>query len=157
MQHSIQAEGFEGRQLIVESSGWLAGPRLIIDGQPASKGPKRGQLLLRRNDGIDVVAQLRGIFVDPIPQVIIDGKPIKIAEPLPWYVWVWSGLPLVLILMGGALGGGLGAAATAINGRIFRADIHTALKFTITGLISLLATFGFFALAIILNLALRIR
>jgi len=157
MQHSIQAEGFEGRQVIFESSGWFAGPRLLIDGQPASKGPKRGQFLLRRNDGVDVIAQLRGAFVDPIPQVIIDGRPIKIAEALPWYVWAWSGLPLVLLFMGGALGGGLGAAAMAINGRVFRADMHTALKFTITGLISLAATFGFFTLAIILNLAFRVR
>ena len=155
MQHSIQVEGFEGRRLTVESSGWLSGPRLTIDGQPAPKGPKRGQFLLPRNDGVVVIAQLRGVFVDPIPQITIDGKPIKIAEPLPWYVWAWSGLPLVLLFIGGALGGGLGAAAMTINGRIFRADLHTALKFAFTGLVSLVATFGFLALAIVLNQAIR--
>ena len=76
---------------------------------------------------------------------------------MPWYVWVWSGLPLVLLFMGGALGGGLGAAAMTLNGRIFRANIHTGLKFAFTGLISLMATFGFLALAIIINQAIRTR
>jgi hypothetical protein len=155
MQHYIHVEGFEGRQLIVESAGFLSGPRLLLDGQPASKGPKRGQLLLRRNDGSDVIAQLRGVFVDPIPQVTIDGKTIKIAEPLPWYVWLWSGLPILLLFIGGALGGGLGAAAMMINGRIFRTDMHSALKFAITGAISLVTTLIFFTLAILLNQALR--
>jgi hypothetical protein len=155
MQHYVHAEGFEGRQLVVESAGFFAGPRLMLDGQPASKGPKRGQLLLRRNDGVAVIAQLRGVFVDPIPQVTVDGKKIKIAEPLPWYVWIWSGLPLVLLFMGGALGGGLGAVAMTINGRIFRADMHGALKFAVTGAISLVATLVFFTLAILLNQAFR--
>jgi hypothetical protein len=155
MQHYIHAEGFEGRQLMVKSAGFFSGPRLLLDGQPAAKGPKRGQLLLRRNDGSPVIAQLRGVFIDPIPQVTIDGKAIKIAEPLPWYVWVWSGLPLVLLFLGGALGGGLGAVAMTINGRIFRADMHSALKFAITGAISLVTMLLFFTLAIILNQAIR--
>ena len=155
MQHYVHAEGFEGRQLIVESSGFFSGPRLMLDGQPASKGPKRGQLLLRRNDGVDVIAQLRGVFVDPIPQVTVDGKTIKIAEPLPWYIWLWSGLPIVLLFIGGALGGGLGAAAMMINGRVFRTDMHGALKFALTGAISLVTTLVFFTLAILLSQAFR--
>jgi hypothetical protein len=155
MQHYVHAEGFEGRQLIVESSGFFSGPRLMLDGQPASKGPKRGQLLLRRNDGVDVIAQLRGVFVDPIPQVTVDGKTIKIAEPLPWYIWLWSGLPIVLLFIGGALGGGLGAAAMMINGRVFRTDMHGGLKFALTGAISLVTTLVFFALGILLNQAFR--
>ena len=155
MQHYVHAEGFEGRQLVVESAGFFSGPRLMLDGQPASKGPKRGQLLLRRNDGVDVIAQLRGVFVDPIPQVTVDGKTIKIAEPLAWYVWLWGGLPILLLFIGGALGGGLGAAAMMINGRIFRADMHGALKFALTGVISLVTTLVFFALGILLNQAFR--
>ena len=155
MQHYVHAEGFEGRQLVVESADFFSGPRLMLDGQPASKGPKRGQLLLRRNDGVAVIAQLRGVFVDPIPQVTVVGKKIKIAEPLPWYVWIWSGLPILLLFIGGALGGGLGAAAMMINGRIFRTDMHSALKFAITGAISLVATLVFFTLAILLNQAFR--
>jgi hypothetical protein len=155
MQHYVHAEGFEGRQLIIESAGFFSGPRLLLDGQPASKGPKRGQLLLRRNDGSDVIAQLRGVFVDPIPQVTIDGKTIKIAEPLPWYVWLWSGLPIVLLFIGGALGAGLGVAAMMVNGRVFRANMHVALKFALTGAISLVTVLIFFALAMLLNQAFR--
>ncbi len=155
MQHYINAEGFEGRQLVVESAGFFAGPRLMLDGQPASKGPKRGQLLIRRNDGIDVIAQLRSVFIDPIPQLTVDGKTIRIAAPLPWHVWLWGGLPILLLFLGGALGGGLGVAAMMINGRVFRTDMHGALKFAITGAISLVTVLVFFTLAIVLNLAFR--
>jgi len=157
MQHYVHAEGFEGRQLMIESAGFFSGPRLLLDGQPAAKGPKRGQLLLRRNDGIYVIAQLRGVFVDPIPQVKIDGKTIKIVEPLPWYVWLWGGLPILLLFAGGALGGGLGAAAMMINGRVFRTDMHGALKFAITGAISLVTALLFFTLAILLDRSFRGR
>jgi hypothetical protein len=155
MQYRVNVEGFEGRLLFVETAGWFAAPKLILDGQPAPKGPKRGQLLLRRNDGVDVVAQLRGVIVDPIPQLVVDGKPIKIAESLPWYVWAWSALPLTLLFLGGALGGGLGALAMTVNGRVFRTDLHGALKFAVTGAISIMTTVVFLALAIALNLALR--
>ena len=54
-----------------------------------------------------------------------------------------------------ALGGGLGAVAMTINGRIFRADMHSALKFAITGAISLVTMLLFFTLAIVLNQAVR--
>ncbi len=155
MQYHVNVEGFEGRLLFIETAGWFTGPKLLLDGQPAPKGPKRGQLLLRRNDSVDVVAQLRGVIVDPIPQLVVDGKPIKIAEPLPWYVWAWSALPLTLLFLGGALGGGLGALAMTVNGRVFRTDLHGALKFAVTGAISIMTTVVFLALAVALNLALR--
>jgi hypothetical protein len=155
MHYPVPAEGFEGRRLVVETAGFFSGPRLLLDGQPAPKGPKRGQLLLRRNDGVDVVAQLRSVFLDPVPQVVVGGQTIKLAEALPWYVWVWCALPVTLLFIGGALGGALGAAAMAINGRVFRSDAHAALKFAVTGAISFVTTLVFFVLAIALNVALR--
>src|SRR5262245_29958906 len=155
MQYHVPAEGFEGRQLIVESAGWFAGPRLRLDGLPAPKGPKRGQFLLRRNDGSSVTAQIRGVLIDPVPQVVIDGKTIKLAEPLPWYVWVWSGLPLVLLFLGGALGGGLGALAMTINGRIFRSDMNSALKFIITAVLSMMTVIIFFMFAVAFSIAIH--
>ena len=45
---------------------------------------------------------------------------MNVAEPLPLYVWVWSALPVLLVLIGGALGALVGFIAFATNTRIFR-------------------------------------
>ena len=51
MNYPINIDGFEGQTLEMKPSGMLAGPQLLVNGQPAAKGPKRGQMLLRRTDG----------------------------------------------------------------------------------------------------------
>ncbi len=157
MEYPVHIDGFEGRQLSVTSGGILAGPRLLVDGQPAPKGPKRGQLLLRRNDGTEVVARLRGGFVDPIPEIIIDGKTVAVAEPLHWYQWGWAGLPLVLLILGGALGGALGAIGAFINGRIFRSALPGIAKYVVTALVFAGSVILFLLLASILDLNTRLR
>ena len=153
MEYPVHIDGFEGRQLSVTSGGILAGARLFVDGQPAPKGPKRGQLLLRRNDGTEVVARLRGGFVDPIPEIIIDGKTVAVAEPLRWYQWGWAGLPLVLLILGGALG----AIGAFINGRIFRSALPGIAKYVVTAMVFAGSVILFLLLASILDLNTRLR
>ena len=153
MEYPVHINGCEGRQLSVTSGGILAGPRLLVDGQPAPKGPKRGQLLLRRNDGMEVVARLRCGFVDPIPEIIIDGKTVAVAEPLHWYQWGWAGLPLVLLILGGALG----AIGAFINGRIFRSALPRLAKYVVTALVFAGSVMLFLLLASILDLNTRLR
>lgn len=156
MEYAINAPGFEGRDLKVRSRGFLAGPKLLLDGQPAPKGPKRNQMLLRRNDGQDAVAQFRvANVIDPVPQVVIDGQTIQPAPPLKWYEWVWGVLPFALIVVGGLLGGLFGAGAAYINGYIFRSDLSGALKFVLTGLISLAAAIFYLIIAVGITLLLN--
>ena len=54
-----------------------------------------------------------------LPQLIVDGQTIHVAEPLKWYVWVWSGLPIMLIFIGGAIGALAGIIGFSINTNIF--------------------------------------
>ncbi|MBP7688077.1 MAG: hypothetical protein KA765_09220 [Thermoflexales bacterium] len=123
---------------------------------PAPKGPKRGQFLLRRNDGVEVVARfIKGYFLDPIPTVVIDEHPYVVAEPMKWYQWLWVGLPVLLVFSGGALGGLIGGAATGINGRVFRSTQQTVAKYLITGLISIIAIVAFLMSATLFTQTLR--
>ena len=55
MGYKANIEGFEGQDLEVNVSFWT-GPKLLVNGQPAPKGTKRGEMLLQRNDGRQVVA-----------------------------------------------------------------------------------------------------
>lgn len=156
MQYPVNTPGFENRQLLIETGGLWSGPKIWIDGGPAPKGPKRGQFLLRRNDGTEVIAQLRNInFLDPIPQIVINGKPIRVVEALKWYHWVWSGLPLLLVLIGGALGGLFGGIAIVVNSRVFRSNQSIFAKYLLTGIVSIIAGAVFFGAATVFNVAIR--
>jgi hypothetical protein len=156
MEYPLNLPGFEGRQLSLQTAGFFSGPKLLLDGQPAPPGPKRGQFALRRNDGTQAVAELRNpLFIDPVPQVVVDGKPHQAAAPLKWYQWVWAGAPLVLLAVGGALGGVLGALAMVVNGRIFRTGLNGVLKYAITGVVSFGAVIVWFGVALVLSLLLN--
>jgi hypothetical protein len=70
--------------LEVLAPGFFSGPRLLVDGEPAPKGPKRGQMLLRRDDGSQVIATWKPRFLD-LTQLVVDGQALNIIEPLKWY------------------------------------------------------------------------
>ncbi|MNE68994.1 hypothetical protein D3C76_791200 [compost metagenome] len=62
------------------------------------------------------------------PIVLLDGQEIEIANKLKAYEWVISMLPLLLIAIGGALGGLLGALGFSINVLLFRSKLPTVAK-----------------------------
>jgi hypothetical protein len=117
----LEIEGLEGQDIAVQPASLWTPPQLLVNGQPAPKGVKRGTMLLRRNDGTEVTANWKPTFLGlDVPGLQVDGKPVQITEPLPWYQWVWSALPVILIFTGGALGAIVGMIATAINIKIMR-------------------------------------
>lgn len=155
MQYPVPVEGFDRKRLLVETPGFFSSARLMLDGQPAPKGPKRGEYLLHRDDGTEVTAKLKNLFLDPIPQVVIDNQVTQIVEPLRWYQWLWAGLPILLIFSGGALGGALGFVAISFNTRIFRSDLDTATQYGFVALVSIGAALAYFITATILISMLR--
>ena len=156
MQYPVPIEGFEGRQVVIETPGIFSRTKLMIDGQPAPKGAKRGQFLLRRNDGTEVTAKLKGIFLDPVPQVVInDGQTVRVVEPLTWYQWVWAGLPILLVFVGGALGGLLGFSATSLSARLYRSEISGLAQYVIVAAISIVAVMTYFIIAVFITSLLR--
>lgn len=154
MQYPITVPGFDLRNIVVQLGGIMSTPKILIDGEPAPKGPKTGQFLLRRNDGAEAIAQLRSRnFLDPIPQIVVDGKTYSLAEPLKWYQWLWGGLPFALAIIGGALGGLFGGIALFVNGRVFRSNLNPPLKYLVSAGVSILAVIGFFLAAVAFQLS----
>ncbi len=149
MSYILKIEGFEGQNIEARVSFW-ASPKLIINGVPAPKGPRRGEMVLQRNDGRQVIVswkpQVMGLDV---PQLVVDGKTVSLAAPLKWYQWVWSALPILLVFWGGLLGGIAGVIAFSINTSIFRSRLNEILKYVITGVISIIATLVYLFLATI--------
>jgi len=150
MNHLIQVQGFEGRKIEIRSAGFFSDYALLIDGEPAARGPGRGQMILRRNDGTDMIATWKkvGLGLD-VPQLQVGSQLIAAVKPLAWYQWVWSGLAVFLVFTGGAIGGMLGGLALAINVRIFHEALPEVMKYLAAAATSLIA-FLFYLLIVFL-------
>lgn len=156
MEYRMTIPGFENRNIMVRAGEFFHGARLFIDGIPAEKGAKRGQMLIRRNDGAVVVAQFRATnFIDPVPQLVIDGEVHSLVRPLAWYQWLWGGLPLALIFLGGALGGLAGGLALVINSRLFRSGLYGMVQYALVGLVTAGAVASYIVAASMFNLTIH--
>ncbi len=140
MNYPIQIDGCEGQTLEVKSPSMVSGPKLFVNGQPASKGLKRNQMVLRRNDGKEIIASWKPRFLGlDMPQLLVDGKIINVVAPLEWYEWVWSGISILLIFSGGLIGGAIGGLSLSVNTQIFRSSLSTTEKYFATAGVSILA------------------
>jgi hypothetical protein len=154
MRYPVQLEDFQGQNIEVEVSFW-SGSKLLVNGEPALKGEKRGEFILQRNDGKQAVATWKPQALGfDVPQLVIDGEPVSLVESLKWYQWVWGGAPLLLIFVGGFVGAIFGILAFMLNSKVFRADVSAIMKYVITAVISFVAVFAYFVIAVIIQLAL---
>ena len=155
MNYPVKLEGFEGQKIEVQPAGTFSGYKLLINGQPAPQGPKRGQMLLRRNDGTQAIATWKAQLLGfDTPQLVVDGKPIALVEPLKWYEWVWGGWPVLLLFVGGVLGAIAGFIAFSVNAKIFRSSLGGVEKYTLTAVISAVAVMAYLVVATLLMSAL---
>jgi hypothetical protein len=155
MRYPITLEGFDGQTIEIQPTSLWSGPKLLVNGQPAAKGAKRGQVILTNNSGQEVVATWQPRFLGlDIPALVVNEKTIEVTKPLPWYAWLWSGLPLALLFVGGVLGVILGIAAFTVNANLFRSPRSTPVKFLLTTLVSLLAGAAYAVLAMLASMAL---
>jgi hypothetical protein len=138
----------------LKDRGIFRGLRVLVDGIPAPKGSKRGQFILKDNNRFKVVVQLRQVLLDPVPQPIIDNQVVKVVEPLNIFQWIWSGLPLVLLVLGGLIGGAVGELTFCINTRVFRSDMSAVEMYILTGIFTAIAVIGYIVIASLVGLAL---
>ena len=83
----------------------------------------------------------------------MNAEPSRAAPVLPklrWYQLVWVGLPLLLMVTGGAIGGVCGLAAFVTNRKVFYATEQLPiLRYVYTGAISLAAVAATFVMVAI--------
>lgn len=152
MNYKVNIEGFENQILEVNTSFW-SGPKLLVNGEPARKGSKRGEMVLQGADGKEVIASWKPQFLGlDLPQLIVDGKVVTLAEPLKWYQWVWGGWPIILLFIGGALGAVAGMISVTINAKVFRTEMGEVLKYAVSGVVSGLVVAAYFVFALIITL-----
>ena len=115
----------------------------------AAGGPSAGGLRINRPAPTPT-----GLAAPPpissAPKPIAALKPLDAKPNLTWYQYLWIGLPLLLIAMGGAIGGACGGAACAINRTVFLKVSNPVLKYVWTGMISAAAFVVWFIIAAVL-------
>lgn len=151
MKYTVNLEGFEGQRIEFQPAGLVTPAKLFVNDVEPRRGAKRGEMILTRNDGREVVATWRGSFLD-VPKLVVENKVINLAEPLTWYEWVWNAWPIVLLFIGGLLGGLFGGLALGLNLSIFRSQQNPLLKYVITGAISVAAVILYLVVGIAVTL-----
>ncbi len=148
MLYQVQLEGFEGQTIQVQPAGAFSSAKLLVDGQPAARGTKRGEMILQRTNGQPVTASWKpkSLGLD-LPQLIVDGQVIEFVKPLKWYELVWSGLPILLTVIGGALGAVAGVIGFSISAKVFRSNMNGVLKYVLSGVVSVLVALAYIILA----------
>ena len=155
MGYKVNAEGFEGQDIEIIVSFWT-GVKLLVNGEKAGKGPKRGQLLLKRNDGKEVIATLKQKMLGlDVPQIEIEGKTIELVKPLIWQQWLFAGSPVVVLFLGGALGAAIAMVGVYLNLKLFRSELSDVLKYVLSIVVTASLIVGYLIFSVILVLLLK--
>jgi hypothetical protein len=146
MRIEVQHPAFKRRHLSVETASVFSAPKLLLNSTVVKK--VKGRYPVTSDSGAEKLIQLRYNLVDPVPTLKIDGEAVNLLEPLQWYEYAWSGLPILLVFAGGLLGGLVGGVATMANGRLFRSERGSIAKYGLAGLITASSAVIFYMLAI---------
>jgi len=103
---TISIPDFTHQKVEVIPPGLFRGTQLLINGQPALHGVRRGEYRLTDDHGQTVTVKFRNqAFGLDYPQLMVGRQFINIVQPLKWYWWAWAVIPFFLVTFGGALGG----------------------------------------------------
>ncbi len=146
MIYPFEHDDFQGRNLAISTAGFFQSVCLLENGVKING--KRTKFTVNDNQGTPREINLKINFLDPIPKIEIDGTIIQLARSLTWYEYLWMGLPIMLIFVGGGLGAMFGLGATYSSGRIFRSGRKTTIKYLLSGVVSISAVAAYFVLAV---------
>ncbi len=123
--YGVELEGCKG--VTLKESSWLSPFALLVNGMNAPSGIGRGTFRIPRDDGTEVQVRLIRTPFD-VPRLQVGNATVRVVPPLDALQWAIIVCPLFLVLVGGALGGALGAVGALINARIVRCDLPKALQ-----------------------------
>jgi hypothetical protein len=149
---AVTVPGFKRQKVEVIPPGFFKGLQLLLNGQPAARGDRRGEYLLTDDQGQVVRARFRNqAFGLDYPQLEVGKSTLNIVEPLKWYWWVVAVLPLLLVTFGGALGGLIGLIAAWGNIRLLRQSWHWLARLGAVLGVTLLSLICWLLLYLLLN------
>lgn len=134
----INHQGFIRKKLQVHLKGLFLQPVLLCDGIPVKKEKK--SYVLADDHGNELISKFKIVFGDVIPVLVVGENEIRLLPKLKLHESIFVFLPLGLIAVGGALGGGIGAASYYLNSYIIRKYYnHQVFKYLFPFLITIMS------------------
>ncbi|WP_163323866.1 hypothetical protein [Draconibacterium mangrovi] len=149
MEYPINLPELEDGQLKLVTSNFYGKPKIFLNDFEIKK--QNDRYSVNSNYGNPILITLKNNFLDPIPKVFVNNNQIHIAKEIKWYEYIWTGLPILMVLQGGLLGALLGLIALRLNLNIFRGDKKIISKYLLTLGISLVFVICYLTIATLLN------
>jgi hypothetical protein len=132
-------------ELILRYSGPWKGTQLMLDGAPLK--PKWGKFLLPIDDGGTVKAQMNAFDLRAIVPTLKVGETVyRVGPQIPAALGAYAYLPILLLFVGGALGGALGALGAGLNRAVTQMAWPLPVRVLVMTLVTL-GSYGAFAIA----------
>ncbi|MFK3978960.1 hypothetical protein ACI2K4_01140 [Micromonospora sp. NPDC050397] len=144
----IGIDGVAG-PIVVTTNAFWGRPAVTVGGVPAPR-TGRHRYALPATAGGAVEATVRSAFADPYPTVQVNGVPHRTGPSAPVVLRVLTLLPLLLLAVGGALGGLVGALGLGANLAVARTRTPTVVKVLIMLGVSVVAYVLWLAIAVAL-------
>ena len=142
----ISIDGVAGPIVVTTNALW-GRPAVTVGAVPAPRTGKR-QYALPAVTGGTVEATVRSAFADPYPIVEVNGVQHRTGPSVPGALRVLAPLPILLIAVGGALGGLIGALGFVANLAVARTRTSSVVKALIMVGVSVIAYFVWLVIAV---------
>ncbi|WP_111310071.1 hypothetical protein [Confluentibacter sediminis] len=156
MKHTFQLQDFPNSYFEIETSIFTGKSKLLKNNIQVEQSTEKGRPFLIPNETGELIKAFpKQSFPDTVPALEINGVKNQIVAKLQWFQYVLGGLPILLLFVGGAIGGAIGAVAAVTNFNIFRQEGSETLKYLkVAGVI--LATYTlYFVLATIISTSIK--
>jgi hypothetical protein len=142
----VSIDGVAG-PIVVTTNAFWGRPAVTVGGVPAPRTGKR-QYALPAAAGGAVEATVRSAFADPYPTVEVNGAQHRTGPSVPVVLRVLAPLPILLVAVGGALGGLIGALGFVANLAVARTRAPSVVKALIMVGVSVVAYVVWLAIAV---------
>jgi hypothetical protein len=145
----ISIDGVAG-PIVVTTNAFWGRSAVTVGGVPTPRTGKR-QYALPAAAGGAVEATVRSAFADPYPTVEVNGVQHRTGPSIPVVLRVLVPLPILLVAVGGALGGLIGALGLVANLAVARTRTPPVVKALIMVGVSVVAYLLWLAIAVALR------
>ncbi|WP_338813336.1 hypothetical protein V9L05_18400 [Bernardetia sp. Wsw4-3y2] len=154
MKYKFQLPNFPNSIFEIEKSIWTGKSKLHKDNVLVERSKEKGKPFLIPTDSGQVVKAYPRSASDFTPTLEIDGVKHHVASKLEWFQYVLGGLPMLLVIVGGALGALIGMLGVYISYDIFRQNSSTLSYLKVVGVI-VASYFVYFVVAILITMLIQ--
>lgn len=144
--HDLNHPDFNGCRIQIRIEGGRK-CRVLRNGEPVES--ENGTTFLEDCHGNTRMIAFTYETFSPLPIVHIDNDRFDLVPRLRWYEQLFVILPITLMGIGGAIGGGIAGIAIVLNVRVFQKNLTAPMKYAL-GLAVLVAAYGVWFIAALL-------